>query len=115
LGELISEFAKRDGPGKTLLRLTMSGVTDPMTHARLENELFPIIRDRYHIGSRLETDAVLIEPDHTKLRELVGEGVLARVLLRLQEDRQSLNEITKRMAEHALKVLYRVAWEVQNA
>jgi DNA repair exonuclease SbcCD nuclease subunit len=114
LGELISEFAKRDGPEKILLRLTISGVTDPMTHARLDNELFPIIRDRYHSGSRLDTDAVLIELEPTKLRDLVGDGVLARVLQRLQEDRQSTNEQAKRMAEHALKVLYRIAWEVQN-
>ena len=44
---------------------------------------------------------------------LPGLRAVLRVLGRLQQDSQSTNAGTKRVADHALKLLYRIAWEEQ--
>jgi hypothetical protein len=49
------------------------------------------------------------------LRELVGNGVLSRVLERLQTERDSADESTRQVAAQAIKLLYRIAWEGQSA
>ena len=72
-----------------------------------------IICNRYYPGSSLDADSVLIEPSPEQLSKLVGDGVLARVLSRLQQETQSTDAPTKRVADHALKLLYRTAWEAQ--
>ena len=87
---------------------------DPQWHARLE-ELRQIVQNRYHPGSSMDSDAVLIEPTADQLAEVVGTGVLKRVLDRLKENAQSTDATNKRVAEHALKLLYRIAWEEQPA
>jgi hypothetical protein len=112
LGSLITEFSHREKPELTILRLALSGVMDPQGHARLD-ELRRIVEDRFHAGSSLDAAAVLIEPDAAQLAEVVGSGVLKRVLERLQQDSQSPEPRTKRLADHALKLLYRIAWEEQ--
>jgi DNA repair exonuclease SbcCD nuclease subunit len=113
LGELISEYAQRENPERILLRLNLYGVLDPRGHARIDDVLLKIVRDRYHPGSSIEADAVLIEPKEDQLSKIVGDGVLARVLRRLREESQSTDAGTKRVADHALKLLYRIAWEGQ--
>jgi len=113
LGELISEYAQRENPERILLRLNLSGVLEPRGHARIDEVLLKIVRDRYHPGSKLDADAVLIEPKADQLSEIVGDGVLARVLGRLRDETQSTDTATKRVADHALKLLYRIAWEGQ--
>jgi DNA repair exonuclease SbcCD nuclease subunit len=112
LGSLIAEYSQREQPELNILRLVLTGVIAPQGHARLE-ELRNIILHRYHAGSSLDTSSVLIEPDEQQLAEVVGHGVLKRVLERLREDTQSADTKTKRTAEHALKLLYRLAWEEQ--
>jgi DNA repair exonuclease SbcCD nuclease subunit len=112
LGALIKEYSHRDNPELTLLRLTLAGVMDPQSYARLE-ELRQIVLHRYHPGSSMDADGVLIEPDAEQLAEAVGAGVLKRVLERLKDDIDSADPGSKRTAEHALKLLYRIAWEVQ--
>jgi DNA repair exonuclease SbcCD nuclease subunit len=112
LGDLISDFSRRENPERTILRLILSGVVEPRGHARIE-ELNQIVQHRYHGGSSLDADAVLIEPNAEQLGEVVGDGVLKRVLERLKEDAQSTDAGVKRVAEHALKLLYRIAWEEQ--
>jgi hypothetical protein len=61
----------------------------------------------------LDADDVLIEPNAEQLTETVGTGVLKRVMERLKDDAISADPVTKRVAEHALKLLYRIAWEEQ--
>jgi DNA repair exonuclease SbcCD nuclease subunit len=112
LGEVISHFAEREERERTLLRLTLSGVLDPEKHQRLD-ELRNIVCNRYYPGSQLYSDEVLIEPNPEELHRIVGTGVLARVLGRLQQEAQSTDDATKRIADHALKLLYRIAWEEQ--
>ncbi|MBX3401767.1 MAG: hypothetical protein KF873_23810, partial [Gemmataceae bacterium] len=112
-GSLIGEYSRRESPERTMLRLSLTGVTDPVGYARIE-ELRQVML-RYHPGSSLNADAVLIAPDPAKLAEVVGDGVLKRVLERLQADGQSPDPEARRVAEHALKLLYRIAWEGQPA
>jgi DNA repair exonuclease SbcCD nuclease subunit len=114
LGSLISDYSRRESPELTILRLSLAGVMDPQGHARLD-ELRQIVQNRFHAGSSLDDDGVLIEPSVEQLAEVVGTGVLRRVLDRLKEDAQSADAAGKRVAQHALKLLYRIAWEEQPA
>jgi DNA repair exonuclease SbcCD nuclease subunit len=114
LGSLIKEFSNRENPELTILRLNLAGVMDPQCYARLD-ELRQIVQHRYHPGSSMDTDEVLIEPSAEQLAEVVGAGVLKRVLDRLKEVTQSTHADAKRVAGHALKLLYRIAWEEQPA
>jgi len=113
LGEVISAFAEREQRELTILRLRLAGVVDPEKHSRIQTVLNDIICNRYYPGSSLDSDSVLIEPSPEQLTKLVGDGVLARVLGRLQQEVQSSDAHTKRVAEHALKLMYRMAWEAQ--
>ncbi|MCE9534106.1 MAG: DNA repair exonuclease [Planctomycetes bacterium] len=113
LGEAISEYAQKENPERTLLRLSLHGVLEPRSHARIEEVFEKIVRDRYHLGSMLDAEGVLVEPNPDQLREIVGDGVLSRMLARLQEESHSADGRTKRVADHALKLLYRFAWEEQ--
>ena len=90
----------------------LRGVVEPRGHARID-ELKQIVQNRYHAGSELDADAVLVEPNAEQLGEVVGEGVLKRVLEKLKEDAQSTDPAIRRVADHALKLLYRIAWEEQ--
>lgn len=112
VGDLISEYSRREAPERTVLRLVLSGVVDPRTHARLA-ELKQVVENRYHAGSSLDSDGVLIAPNEEQLAEVVGIGVVRRVLDRLKEDVFSSDSNAKRVSEHALKLLYRIAWEEQ--
>jgi DNA repair exonuclease SbcCD nuclease subunit len=112
LGELISDYSRRENPERTIVRLILSGLIEPRGHARIE-ELNQIVKNRYHAGSSLDSDAVLIEPNAEQLSEVVGAGVLKRVLEKLKEDTQSTDGEMSRVAHHALKLLYRIAWEEQ--
>jgi hypothetical protein len=114
LGTLISDLSRRDKPELTILRLTLAGVIDPHGYTRLD-ELRQIVQNRYHPGSSMDSDRVLIEPDAEQLAEVVGAGVLKRVLDRLKDDVQVGDLNTRRVAAHALKLLYRIAWEERPA
>jgi hypothetical protein len=114
LGELISMYAERENRELTLLRLTLSGVLDPEKHLRIDTVLREIVCNRYCSGSSLLADEVLIEPRPEQLGRIVGDGVLLRVLERLQGEAQSTDLAAKRIADHALKLLYRLAWEEQS-
>jgi DNA repair exonuclease SbcCD nuclease subunit len=112
LGDVISDYSRRENPERTILRLILSGVVEPRGHARID-ELNQIVQNRYHAGSSLDAEAVLIEPNADQLGEVVGVGVLKRVLDKLKEDAQSAHPAIKRVADHGLKLLYRIAWEEQ--
>ena len=85
LGSLISDYSGHDSPELTILRLTLAGVMDPQGHARIE-ELRQIVHNRFHPGSSMDADGVLIEPSTDQLAQVVGTGVLKRVLDRLKAD-----------------------------
>jgi DNA repair exonuclease SbcCD nuclease subunit len=112
LGALIKSFSERPNPELTILRLTLTGVLDPQGHTRLD-ELRQIVERRYHAGSSMVADDVLIEPSAEQIAEVVGGGVLKRVLERLQDDSRSADVTAQRHANHALKLLYKIAWEEQ--
>jgi DNA repair exonuclease SbcCD nuclease subunit len=114
LGEIISEFAEeKENQVLTILRLTLTGVLDPEKHRRLDT-VREIVCNRYCPGSSVHSDEVLVEPNPEQLRQIVGAGVLLRVLERLQEEAQLTDAAAKRVADHALKLLYRIAWEEQS-
>jgi thioesterase domain-containing protein len=114
LGEIISEFGtERTNQELTILRLTLSGVMDPAQHGRIDSVLREIVCNRYSPGSSLDAHGVLVEPDADQLRQIVGAGVLSRVLSRLKQEAQSSDTAAKDIAHHALKLLYRIAWEGQ--
>jgi hypothetical protein len=110
---MVSSYAERPGRELTLLRLTLSGVTDPERYKRIVGEFRDIIK-RYYPGSSLVADAVLVETDPDRLNRIVGDGVLSRVLARLRDDAHSPDDQAKCVADHALKLLYRIAWEEQG-
>jgi DNA repair exonuclease SbcCD nuclease subunit len=112
-GEIISSYAERDNRELTLVRLKLSGVLDPEKHLRL-NTLREIVCNRYYPGSSLDADQVLVQPNPEQLSAMVGDGVLARVLSKLQAESQSADIAVRRVADHALKLLYRAAWEEQR-
>lgn len=112
IGEVISAFGDREQCELTILRLRLTGVVGPEKHSRIQT-LNDIICNRYYPGSSLDADSVLIEPSAEQLSKLVGDGVLTRVLSRLQQESQSSDARTKQVADHALKLLYRMAWEAQ--
>jgi DNA repair exonuclease SbcCD nuclease subunit len=114
LDEIITTYAERASRELTLLRLRLCGVLDPEKHQRVDTELREIVCNRYCPGSSLDLDEVLVEPTPDELNGLVGDGVLSRVLGRLQEEARSPDARTKRVADHALKLLYRITWEEQT-
>jgi len=111
LGEIISAYAERENREVTLLRLRLSGVVDPEKHLRIDTVLQEIVNNRYCPGSSLDADEVLVEPSSEQLSKIVGDGVLSRILERLHQESQSTDATAKRVADHALKLMYRIAWE----
>ena len=114
LGEIISEFADRPDRLQTLLRLRLTGVVNPENHERIDAVLRDIVDNRYCPGSSLDSQDVLLEPSPEELTRLSQDGVLARVRARLQDEQKSTDASVKRVADHALKLLYRIAWEEQR-
>ena len=114
LGEIITAYADRPDRALTLLRLSLSGVLAPEKHKRIDEVLKDIVLNRYCPGSSLRADDVLVEPSPEQLEKVVGGGVLSRVLGRLREESLSTDPAEKRVAEHAVKLLYRMAWEGQS-
>jgi DNA repair exonuclease SbcCD nuclease subunit len=112
LGSVISEYSRRENPERTILKLTLAGIVEPRDHARID-ELKQIVLHRYHAGSSLDTDDLLVEPNAQQLAEVVGEGVLKRVLEKLKEENLSSDPGIQRVSAHALKLLYQIAWEEQ--
>lgn len=115
VGEVISQYAERADRDRTVLHLRLSGVVHPDQHQRVGAVLRDIIENRYCLGSRLDSDDLLIEPDSDQLARMTGDGVLSRMVQRLQQEVQSTDPEVKRLAGHALKVLYRTAWEEQSS
>lgn len=113
LSDIFARYAERDNRELTILKLKLAGVLDPEKHRRIEEDLRNIVCNRYCPGSSLHTDELLIEPRPEQLQKIAGDGVLARVLGRLQQEADGGDPTARRVARHALKLLYRIAWEEQ--
>jgi hypothetical protein len=113
LGTVISQYSRETNADRVLLRLALKGVLDPAAFDRIGSELSTIVYRRYHDGSALLAEDVLIEPDAAQIQECVGTGVLSRVLQRLREESQASEVRVQRVARHALKLLYQLAREEQ--
>ncbi len=111
LGEIITGYAERDGRERMVVRLTLCGILDPDKHRRIDAVLREIVCGRYCPGSSFHTDELLVEPTPEQLSKIVGDGVLSRMLERLRQESGSTDGAAKRVAVHALKLLYRIAWE----
>jgi DNA repair exonuclease SbcCD nuclease subunit len=112
LGSVTSDYSRRENPERTILKLALKGVVEPRDAVRID-ELKQIVLNRYHAGSSLSAESVLIEPSAEQLSEVVGTGVLKRVLQRLKEDVQSPDATLQRVSSQGLKMLYQIAWEEQ--
>jgi DNA repair exonuclease SbcCD nuclease subunit len=115
LGPIISKYAERSDRDRTILHLRLSGVVNSEQYQRAETVLREIVENRYYLGSRLDYDDLLIEPDQEEVAHIAGDGVIGRMLKRLAEEIQTPDPSKKRLAEHARKVLYRIAWELQSS
>ena len=113
-GHLVKEFSARADNIRTILRLRLEGVVGPQEHRRL-GELQQVVEGRYHAGSTFDADSVLIEPSDDQVRAAVGDAVLPRVLDRLRADMVADDEERRAVAVHAIKILYRLAWEDRPA
>lgn len=115
LGEIITTYADRVDRELTVLRLSLSGVMEPEKHLRIDSVLREIVSNRYCPGSSLHADEVLVEPKPDQLGEIVGDGVLSRMLERLLQESRSADAEVRRVADHALRLLYRIASEEKPA
>jgi len=112
IGALTSQYAEREDRARTLLHLELTGVLKPEQWGRIE-ELRDIVERRYAQGSAVHADAVYIEPSPERLRDIVGDGVVARVLERLREEAASDDAETKQVADQALRRLYEIALNLE--
>ena len=109
--ELVAEYGDRDQRALTLLRLHLTGVVDAESLVQIDRTLSDIICNRYARGSSLVTNDLIVEPAPDQLSAIAGDGVLSRMLSRLKADQGSNDPATRHITEHALKLLYRLAWE----
>ncbi|MFL5240497.1 MAG: exonuclease SbcCD subunit D [Gemmataceae bacterium] len=103
---LIQEVATRDAVERQLLRLNLSGVLDADSTLRLE-ELREVLK-RYQLGALDETN-LHVRPTPDELSEIAGQGVLSRVLERLQQEANFDEPGVRQVAERAILLLYQIA------
>jgi len=111
LEALIQEVATREGLERRLLQLNLSGVLDAESTMRLE-ELREVLK-RYQLGALDETNLHL-KPTEEEMREIAGQGVLSRVLERLQNEGASSEPAVRQVAERATLLLYQIARGVKG-
>jgi DNA repair exonuclease SbcCD nuclease subunit len=111
LEQLINDIATRLDRERRLLRLKLTGVLDAASMLRLD-ELREILSNRYCLGELDET-GLHVQPTSDELQEVVGHGVLRRVLESLRKEVQSPDPVAQQIAERAILLLYQMAKEVQ--
>lgn len=109
LSRLIDEVAVRPLAERRLLRLRLEGVLQAETMLRLHQ--LQAVLDRY-LFAELDESGLHLQPTETEIREAAGEGVLRRVLERLQQETASGEPALRRVAERAMLLLYQIAHEV---
>jgi DNA repair exonuclease SbcCD nuclease subunit len=110
LARLIDSVATRPATERRLLRLKLKGMLDAAAMPRLQD--LRDVLDRYLFGELDETE-LHVEPSEEAIHELVGQGVLRRVLDRLQEEARADKPDARCIAERAQRLLYQIAHEVE--
>jgi DNA repair exonuclease SbcCD nuclease subunit len=111
LSLLIKTVATRATPEVRLLRLKLSGVLDAQAMLRLE-ELREILAGSYLLGE-LDTSELHLQPTEEQIRAVAGEGILRRVLEKLQEEATHSEPTVRQVADRALLLLYQIAQEAK--
>jgi DNA repair exonuclease SbcCD nuclease subunit len=106
LEKLIQEVATQEGLERHLLRLRLCGVLDAESTLRLE-ELREVLK-RYQLG-QLDDGELHIKPTEEEMLEIAGQGVLSRVLDRLQQEVLSPELPMRQIAERGILLLYQIA------
>jgi DNA repair exonuclease SbcCD nuclease subunit len=112
LETLIGDVATRPDAGQRLLRLRVSGLLHAEGMQKLE-DLKEILSGRYLWGE-LDQTGLLVEPTEEQIEELAGQGILRRVLGKLQGETRQGDPQACRVAERALSLLYQIARESQG-
>ncbi len=111
LERLIQDVATRPNLERRLLRLSVSGVLDAQSMLRLD-ELKEILSHRYLLGE-LDQTGLHVEPTEEEMREVAGQGVLQRILEKLQGEAAAGEPASQEVAERAILLLYQIAKEVK--
>jgi DNA repair exonuclease SbcCD nuclease subunit len=112
LAGLVKDVATREAFDRRLLRLRLSGVLDAASTLRLD-ALREILSKRYLLGE-LDDTGLRVQPTEDEMRATAGQGVLRRVLEKLQEEAQTPDPATRQVAERAVLLLYQIACEVNS-
>lgn len=109
LVRLIQDVANRERRELLLLRLRLTGYLDASTMLRIQ-ELREILVNRYFFGE-LDDTGLHIRPTEAEMRSLAGQGILGRLLERLQAEQTAGAPVTQRVAERAILLLHQIARE----
>jgi DNA repair exonuclease SbcCD nuclease subunit len=109
LSRLIDQVAIQPLAERSLLRLRLQGVLEAQAMLRLE-QLRKVV-DRY-LFAELDESGLRLQPAEAEIREMAGEGVLRRVLEKLQGEAGAADPAVRRLAERAILLLYQIAHEV---
>jgi DNA repair exonuclease SbcCD nuclease subunit len=109
LSRLINEVALRTCAERSLLRLRLQGVLEADAMLRLQQ--LRSVLDRY-LFAELDQSGLRLRPAEAEIGEVAGDGVLRRVLERLQSEASTADPEQRRLAERAILLLYQIAHEV---
>jgi DNA repair exonuclease SbcCD nuclease subunit len=112
LETLIGDVAMRPDPDRQLLRLRVSGLVNAEGMQKLE-DLKEILSGRYFWGE-LDQTGLFMAPTDEQIEELVGHGVLRRVMEKLQVETKQGDPQACLVAQRALSLLYQLAHESQG-
>ena len=109
ISKLIDSVATRPATERRLLRLKLKGLIDVEMMPRLLD--LREVLDRYFFGE-LDDSELHAQPSEEKVYQVVGDGVLRRVLDQLRQEAANNDPGARRTAERAIQILYQVAHEV---
>ncbi len=104
---LTRDVATRESPRQRLLRLKVSGVLEVNALEDLE-ALRQLLKDRYFFGE-LDDSELHVRPTEEEIREVAGQGILRRVLDKLQVEAADPEPANRRLAERSVLLLYQIA------
>jgi DNA repair exonuclease SbcCD nuclease subunit len=110
LARLIDEVAVRTSAERSLLRLRLQGVLEAGALMRLQH--LRAVLDRY-LFAELDESGLHLRPAEAEIGEVAGDGVLRRVLERLQTEATAAEPEQRRLAERAILLLYQIAHEAR--
>jgi DNA repair exonuclease SbcCD nuclease subunit len=106
LRRVVDEVGSLKDPGRTLLRLTLSGSLPLESLSELD--ALDRIRDRF-VHAEIDNQLV-VEPTESELNTLLGHGVVGRVYRQLR-DEAAANGPESRVAREAIQQLYQLSRE----